>query len=127
MEKAAAFAAYVKPRRAICCASCATCRRQPRCAFLRTRRRSLCDAGRHAGPRHDAGQSMVKQVLDAFDGDCVISFSGMTPDGRFGPDRVATGWNNDPPCCRPSSEPGGYARQQTAEGEYVFNSGDVRC
>lgn len=29
------------------------------------------------------GNPMIKQVLDAFDGDCVISFSGMTPDGRY--------------------------------------------
>lgn len=71
------------------------------------------------------GNPMVKQVLDAFDGDCVISFSGMTPDGRF-PIASLLAQVNDPAVLQTVvTNLAGMPVQQTAEGEYVFNSGDV--
>ncbi|MFR9250681.1 MAG: DUF4836 family protein [Alistipes shahii] len=71
------------------------------------------------------GNPMVKQVLDAFDGDCVISFSGMTPDGRF-PIASSLAQVNDPAVLQTVvTNLAGMPVQQTAEGEYVFNSGDV--
>ena len=71
------------------------------------------------------GNPMVKQVLDAFDGDCVISFSGMTPDGRF-PIALLLAQVNDPAVLQTVvTNLAGMPVQQTAEGEYVFNSGDV--
>lgn len=68
---------------------------------------------------------MVKQVMDAFDGDCVISFSGMTADGRY-PVASLLAQVKDPAVVQTilSNIPG-MPVQQTAEGEYTMDMGGV--
>ena len=68
---------------------------------------------------------MVKQAMDAFDGDCVISFSGMTADGRY-PVASLLAQVKDPAVVQTivSNMPG-MPVQQTAEGEYTMNLGGV--
>ncbi len=71
------------------------------------------------------GNPMVKQVLDAFDGDCVIAFSGMTPDGRY-PIASLLAQVDDPAVLQTIVKNlAGMPVQQTAEGEYAFTSGDI--
>ena len=68
---------------------------------------------------------MIKQVLDAFDGDCVISFSGMTPDGRY-PIASLLVEVKDPAVLQTIvTNLAGMPVQQTAEGEYMFSMGDI--
>ena len=71
------------------------------------------------------GNPMVKQVLDAFDGDCLISFSGMTQDGRF-PVASLLAQVDDPAVMQTIvANLAGMSVRQTAENEYVFTSGEV--
>lgn len=71
------------------------------------------------------GNPMIKQVLDAFDGDCVISFSGMTPDGRY-PIASLLVEVKDPAVLQTIvTNLAGMPVQQTAEGEYMFSMGDI--
>ena len=71
------------------------------------------------------GNPMIKQVLDAFDGDCVISFSGMTPDGRY-PVASLLVEVNDPAVLQTIvTNLAGMPIQQTAEGEYMFSMGGI--
>ena len=71
------------------------------------------------------GNPMIKQVLDAFDGDCVISFSGMTPDGRY-PIASLLVEVKDPAVLQTIvTNLAGMPVQQTAEGEYIFSMGDI--
>lgn len=68
---------------------------------------------------------MVKQVMDAFDGDCVISFSGMTADGRY-PVASLLAQVKDPAVLQTivSNMPG-MPVQQTADGGYSMEMGGV--
>lgn len=71
------------------------------------------------------GNPMVKQVLDAFDGDCVISFSGMTPDGRF-PIASLLAQVNDPAVLQTVvTNLGGHARSADRRGRVRVQFG--RC
>lgn len=71
------------------------------------------------------GNPMIKQVFDAFDGDCVISFSGMTPDGRY-PVASLLVEVNDPAVLQTIvTNLAGMPIQQTAEGEYMFSMGGI--
>ncbi len=68
---------------------------------------------------------MIKQVLDAFNGDCVISFSGMTADKRY-PIASLLAQVKDPAVLQTIvTNLAGMPIQQTAEGEYMFSMGDI--
>ena len=68
---------------------------------------------------------MIKQVLDAFNGDCVISFSGMTAGGRY-PIASLLAQVKDPAVLQTIvTNLAGMPIQQTAEGEYMFSMGDI--
>lgn len=68
---------------------------------------------------------MVKQVMDAFDGDCVISFSGMTADGRY-PVASLLAQVKDPAVVQTIvSNLAGMPIQKAGEGEYTISMGGV--
>lgn len=68
---------------------------------------------------------MIKQVMDAFNGDCVISFSGITADGRY-PIGSVLAQVKDPVVLQTIvTSLAGMPIQQTAEGEYLFSMGDI--
>ena len=124
VEKAAAFYAYVKPQtgdllRYVPAGSLAALSYGLDGEKLYTMLAAMPGYGMMLG------NPMVKQVLDAFDGDCMVSFSGMTPDGRF-PIVSLLAQVDDPAVLQTVvTNLAGMPIQQTAEGEYVFNSGDV--
>lgn len=71
------------------------------------------------------GNPLVKQMMDAFEGDCVISFAGMTADGRY-PVASFLAQVNDPAVVQTivSNMPG-MPVQRTGDGEYMLNMGGV--
>lgn len=69
---------------------------------------------------------LVKQVMDAFDGDFAISFSGMTEDGRY-PVASVLAEVNDPTVLQTIvANLAGMPVQQTGDGEYTLNLGGVQ-
>ena len=67
---------------------------------------------------------MVKQVMDAFSGDCVISFSGITPD-RY-PVASLLAQVKDPAVLQTIvSNLSGMPIQKAGEGEYTISMGGV--
>ena len=68
---------------------------------------------------------MVKQVMDAFSGDCVISFSGMTADGQY-PVASLLAQVKDPAVLQTIvSNLSGMPIQKAGEGEYTISMGGV--
>ena len=71
------------------------------------------------------GNPMVKQVLDAFDGDLLVSFSGMTADGRY-PMASLLAQVKDPAVLQTIvANLAGMPVQQTGEGAYSIGMGGV--
>lgn len=69
---------------------------------------------------------LIKQLMEAFDGDFAMSFSGMTDNGRY-PVASLLAEVNDPAVLQTIvANLAGMPVQQTAEGEYTLNLGGVR-
>ena len=68
---------------------------------------------------------MVKQVMEPFDGDFLLSFSGMSVDGKY-PVASMLAQVKDPAVLQTIvTNLAGMPAQQTAEGEYTLNMGGV--
>ena len=68
---------------------------------------------------------MVKQVMDAFDGDFALNFSGMTSDGKY-PVASLLAQVKDPAVLQMIvTNLAGMPIQQTGQGEYTFSMGGI--
>lgn len=69
---------------------------------------------------------LVKQLMEAFDGDFAVAFTGLTDDGRY-PVASLLAEVNDPAVLQTIvANLAGMPVQQTAEGEYTLNLGGVQ-